>query len=122
MKKFLMQYGAYLIRWQLSSPILAVVLIVFADTNTWLATVLANCIGGCLFFWIDRFIFKSVSKEPIWEIHEDCTCADCGEAGTGYRIIEWLRYDKRQDKEPQYRCSACRIVKMEEVCKRIKKL
>ncbi len=52
------KYLLYLIRWQLSTPIIAVVLSVLSNMNPWIATVIANLIGGLMFFWIDRTIFK----------------------------------------------------------------
>ena len=52
------QYLLYLCRWQLSSPILAVCLIWLAGLGTVWATVLANLVGGMLFFWIDKLIFR----------------------------------------------------------------
>ncbi len=52
------KYLIYLIRWQLSTPIIAVVLSVLSKLNPWVATVIANFIGGLMFFWIDRTIFK----------------------------------------------------------------
>lgn len=51
------QYLMYLARWQLSTPILAIVLIVLAGQHPVVATVVANLIGGALFFWVDRYIF-----------------------------------------------------------------
>ena len=54
MKKFIL----YLIRWQLSSPILAVCLFLLTPIGVFWATVIANLIGGCLFFFVDRWIFK----------------------------------------------------------------
>ncbi len=53
MKKFFL----YLIRWQLSSPILAVCLVWMGGWNVVIATIAANLIGGCIFFWVDRWIF-----------------------------------------------------------------
>lgn len=52
------QYLAYLVRWQLSTPILAVILKLLADIPTLWATIIANFIGGLVFFWINRKIFK----------------------------------------------------------------
>lgn len=46
----------YLLRWQLSTPILWGVLYLLGS-SIW-ATVAANLIGGCVFFWVDRWIFK----------------------------------------------------------------
>ena len=53
MKKFFL----YLIRWQLSSPILAVCLMWMGGWNVAIATIVANLIGGCIFFWVDKWIF-----------------------------------------------------------------
>lgn len=55
MKKFIL----YLLRWQLSSPILALCLIGFTSFNIVTATILANLIGGCIFYWVDKWIFSS---------------------------------------------------------------
>lgn len=51
------QYGLYLLRWQLSTPILALVLYLL-HTTTLLETIIANLIGGLIFFWVDKKIFK----------------------------------------------------------------
>lgn len=53
MKKFFL----YLVRWQLSSPILAVCMVWMGSWNVAVATIVANLIGGCIFFWVDRWIF-----------------------------------------------------------------
>ena len=59
MTKLLIQYLLYLIRWQLSTPILAVVLWLFGiGVSPFIPTVVANLIGGLIFFWIDKWIFK----------------------------------------------------------------
>ncbi|MDR0463830.1 MAG: hypothetical protein LBG94_01795 [Treponema sp.] len=105
------KYMFYLVRWQLSTPILAVVLILLADIPTIWATITANLIGGLIFFWVDRFIFRSLSKEPLWEIRDDVVCYDCGKQGKGYRIAEWLGYNRRQDNNPQFRCEECKDAK-----------
>jgi hypothetical protein len=109
------RYALYLLRWQLSTPSLAVVLIIFAKLNTVLSTIIANLIGGLIFFWVDRFIFKRIAKNPLWEIAEDVHCADCGKQGRGYRIVEWGGYNRSEDKSPQFRCEACKDIKYEEV-------
>jgi hypothetical protein len=54
MKKFI----KYLIRWQLSTPVLALC-VQFIPAGTLWTTVIANLIGGCIFFWIDKWF--------IWE-------------------------------------------------------
>ena len=51
------KYLLYLIRWQLSTPILAIVLWWLSDMNAIVASVVANLIGGLVFFWVDRRIF-----------------------------------------------------------------
>ena len=114
------KYIFYLIRWQLSTPILAVVLIVLADMNEWVATIIANLIGGLIFFWVDKFIFRTLSDDPLWEIKDDVVCADCGSRGRGYRIAEWMSYNRKNDKNPQFRCETCKDIKMQEVKRKIK--
>lgn len=53
-----MRFVLYLIRWQLSTPILALAMVAFVELGTWWATFLANLIGGCIFFFVDRLIFQ----------------------------------------------------------------
>lgn len=53
-----MKFILYLLRWQLSTPVLYICLWWLADTNGWLATFTANLIGGSIFFWVDRWIFR----------------------------------------------------------------
>lgn len=52
------QFILYLIRWQLSTPILAVCMLAMGEWNVTVATIVANLIGGCIFFLVDRRIFK----------------------------------------------------------------
>ena len=52
------QFFLYLVRWQLSSPILAVCMVWMGGWNVAIATIVANLIGGCIFFWVDSWIFK----------------------------------------------------------------
>jgi hypothetical protein len=54
MKRFLL----YLLRWQCSSPILAVCLCWLNPIGVVAATVVANLAGGCIFYFIDKRIFK----------------------------------------------------------------
>ena len=51
------KFSLYLIRWQLSTPILAVCMKLMADWDIALATIIANLIGGCLFYFVDKKIF-----------------------------------------------------------------
>ena len=46
----------YLLRWQMSTPILYGVLYFLGSSLE--ATIAANFIGGCLFFFVDKQIFK----------------------------------------------------------------
>lgn len=55
MKRFLL----YLLRWQLSTPILAAVVIAyFAYLGEWWAAGIANLVGAIIFFWVDKWIFR----------------------------------------------------------------
>ena len=51
------RYILYLLRWQLSSPILALVLYIL-KINVILETIIANLIGGMIFYFVDKKIFK----------------------------------------------------------------
>lgn len=112
------KYAFYLIRWQLSTPILAIVLIWLSDMDTILATVIANLIGGLIFFWVDKFIFRTMSANPLWEIRDNAVCFDCGQVGRGYRVAEWLGYNRKQDKNPQFRCEHCKDIKLQDVSRK----
>jgi len=48
----------YLLRWQASTLVLAPVLSMTKGCNSWLSAAVANLIGGCIFFWVDKYIFK----------------------------------------------------------------
>lgn len=54
MKSFLLYLG----RWQLSTPILTVVIICLSSLDEWVAAAIANLIGATIFYKIDRWIFK----------------------------------------------------------------
>ena len=56
-KKFIKSYILYILRWICSTPVLAFVLWLL-HTNAILETIIANFIGGAIFFWIDKKIFK----------------------------------------------------------------
>ena len=54
-----MRFILYLLRWQLSTPILYLVLrIMLPYTSELFATIVANLIGGCVFYFVDREIFR----------------------------------------------------------------
>jgi hypothetical protein len=44
------RYAVYLIRWQLSTPILAPIMAMLPGVNAWISASIANLIGGLIFF------------------------------------------------------------------------
>lgn len=118
MKENFKKYLAYLVRWQFSTPILSLVLIWLATMNKWIAVIVANLIGGLIFFWIDKWIFKDTPLAPLWEIRENINCSDCGKQCRGFRIVKTVNYDRTTDKEPEFRCKQCSKKKSEELEKR----
>ena len=111
------RYALYLIRWQLSTPILAWCVVVFAALGATWATVIANLIGGLIFFWIDRFIFQSDKLDASWQVREKVTCADCNKIARGYRLVKSKNYDRSHDKHPEFRCEGCSQAKAEKLKK-----
>jgi len=71
------RFVKYALRWQLSSPILAgcIILLPF---GAWTETVIANFIGACLLYKVDKLIFKEKETE--------------GERG---RMSEWIKVKDR---------------------------
>ncbi|MDD5145352.1 MAG: hypothetical protein PHF44_00665 [Candidatus Pacebacteria bacterium] len=125
MKDLIKKYLAYLIRWQLSTPILAPVIAyfkhspsLFGTKEDWIGSAVANLIGGLIFFWVDKWIFKSTILAPLWEIKENIKCADCGKLCRGYRVVKAGNYDRMQDVAPQFRCEDCSKRKLEELKQR----
>ncbi len=112
------RYGLYLLRWQASTPILAGVGILLASMGQIVAAIIANLIGGLLFFWVDRFIFTSQALAAQWEVREKIACADCGKITRGYRLVMSPNYDKSHDCKPEFRCEECSEKKTEELKKR----
>ncbi len=112
------RYGLYLLRWQASTPILAGVGILLASMGQWIAAIVANLIGGLIFFWVDQFIFTSQSLAAQWEVKENITCVDCGKVARGYRLVRSGDYDRTHDHEPQFRCEECSQKKSEELKER----
>lgn len=51
------RYLLYLFRWQLSSPVLYPIIILFKD-HLLIATIVGNLVGGMIFFFVDRIIFR----------------------------------------------------------------
>lgn len=109
------RYGLYLLRWQASTPILAGVGILLASMGQWVAAIVANLIGGLIFFWVDQFIFTSQSLAAQWEVREKIACVDCGRVARGYRLVKSGDYDRSHDREPEFRCEACSKKKSEQL-------
>ncbi|MGI6515093.1 MAG: hypothetical protein GX052_01905 [Syntrophomonadaceae bacterium] len=109
------QYLLYLFRWQLSTPILAGVLYFMKGFSVTASTIIANIIGGLIFFWVDRFIFTSPHLAPQWEIREEVKCADCGDIAKGFRLVRTRNYDRTRDKNPEFRCERCSQRKIQEL-------
>ena len=112
------RYGLYLLRWQASTPILAGVGIILASMGQIVAAIIANLIGGLIFFWVDQFIFTSQSLAAQWEVKENITCVDCGKMARGYRLVKAGDYDKTHDHEPEFRCEECSKKKTEQLRER----
>ena len=62
-KNTLMELVLYIVRWQASTPVLAVCLVLFTNLGTFWATVLANLVGSILFFPVDKLIFKKGEED-----------------------------------------------------------
>jgi len=120
----MVKFILYLIRWQLSTPILAPILAVFKHSPSmfgtredWIAATIANFIGGCIFFWVDRFIFSSRQVEK-WELVKFGACNDCGKQGVLKRLVKAPGgYDRSDDENPQYRCHECSKKKLDQLIK-----
>lgn len=55
----------YLLRWQLSTPILAVVTWWLMDFGTTIGSIVANLTGGLIFYKVDKLIFKKREKNGM---------------------------------------------------------
>jgi hypothetical protein len=111
------RYFLYLVRWQLSTPLLAPIISIvksgsvsFGSTGDWIGAAVANMVGGLIFFWVDKFIFTSKKIDSIWQIKEKSTCVDCGKVCRGYRLVKSKNYDKTKAKI-EFRCETCSIKK-----------
>ena len=97
------RFGLYLLRWQLSTPILWLVV---RNLGAGLgSTIIANLIGGSIFFWVDRFIFTSKATE-MWHFKEKGKCDNCGKVTSVWRLVLAPNYDRR-DAKPKYFCMEC---------------
>jgi len=118
----LIKFIIYHCRWQLSTPILAGVLILLAGkfsanptTDFVIVTIIANAIGASIFFWVDRWIFKPKMRNPLWEVKDDTSCALCGKKGRCYRLFKARNYDRTDDKSPIFLCEDCSRQKVEQL-------
>lgn len=114
----LKRYGLYLIRWQLSTPLLAPIVAYFKHSSSifgtredWIAATIANFIGGLIFFWVDMFIFTSNTLAAQWEVKENIRCHDCKKIARGYRLAKSSNYDRTKDLKPEFRCENCSKIK-----------
>ena len=92
-RRVMIKFVLYLIRWQLSTVIMTPVIATMKGSSSiwgtredWIAVIVANLVGGSIFFWVDRFIFKSKAIEK-WEIIRKGTCHDCGKNDLVSRLI-----------------------------------
>ena len=60
-KKFIISYILYIFRWICSTPIIALVLYLL-NLNVIIETIIANLIGGLIFYWVDKIIFSKGEK------------------------------------------------------------
>ena len=109
------RFVLYLIRWQLSTIILAPVVGMMTEYNPWLACSVANLIGGIIFYFIDKTIFTNKRLNPIWEVSNNTECVGCKKNGRGYRLVKAKNYDRTKDKSPQFRCEQCSELKLAEI-------
>jgi hypothetical protein len=111
----LRRYGLYLLRWQASTPLLAAVEIILFTTGPLIAAIIANLIGGLIFFWVDQYIFTSQRLAASWQVRDEVTCSDCGKIARGYRLVQTSNYDRTNDPAPEFRCEQCSGRKADEL-------
>ena len=62
MKRFLLYLG----RWQLSTPLLAGITYLTIDKcGSIVSAIIANLVGGAIFYKIDKFIFKDKKRTHV---------------------------------------------------------
>jgi len=94
----------YMARWQLSTFTLAPVislLAIYGITNSWIAAFIGNLIGSLIFFWVDRYIFKSDHFE-VWQTKEG-RCDVCEKQDVVWRLVRAPGYNRMADK-PVFLC------------------
>ncbi|MDP3142355.1 MAG: hypothetical protein Q8N14_00185 [Candidatus Omnitrophota bacterium] len=105
------RFVLYLFRWQLSTPILWLA-VRHLGVGIW-STIIANFIGGAIFFWVDRFIFTSQAIE-VWQFKDKGTCDNCSKEESLWRLVKAPNYDKR-DAPPIFLCRKCSKEKTEDL-------
>ena len=108
------RFVLYLVRWQLSTPILWLV-VRNLGVGIW-STIIANLIGGAIFFWVDRFIFTSSAIE-MWHFKEKGICDNCGKEASLCRLVLAPGYDRR-NAPPKFLCLECSKKKTDELRKK----
>lgn len=108
----------YMIRWQLSTPILAGVTYLYTGTSeSFASAIVANLIGSLIFYWVDLITFLSGTLTHQWEVKENITCHDCNiTAKRGYRLVVAPKYN-RMKHVPHFRCESCSSEKTNELRK-----
>jgi len=96
----------------MSTPILAVSLMLLKSVGSFTSTVVANLIGGLIFFWVDKFIFTSRALLAQWQVEDNIQCYDCGKIARGYRLVKTPNYDRTKS-QPKFRCEHCSQAKTE---------
>lgn len=103
-----------MVRWQLSTPILAIVMYFCSSAGNPLesinSAIWANIIGALIFFWIDLYTFSLGNLEEQWEVLDQGTCCDCGSFCRLYRKVIAPGYNRLKTLA-EYRCEKCSISK-----------
>ncbi|MCM8792286.1 MAG: hypothetical protein NC826_03965 [Candidatus Omnitrophica bacterium] len=110
----LRRFILYLIRWQLSTPVLWLVVRKLGVGIS--STIIANLIGGTIFFWIDKFIFTSKAVE-MWHFKEKGICDNCGKEASLWRLGFASGYDRR-NAPAKFLCMDCSKKKTDELRKK----
>jgi len=76
-------------------------------------TIVANLIGGSIFFWVDKFIFTNKAIE-LWHYRETGICQRCGRNAALWRLVKADNYDKSAS-EPVFLCHRCSREKIAEL-------
>ncbi|MDD1693285.1 MAG: hypothetical protein LUQ71_01025 [Methanoregula sp.] len=75
------------------------------------SAIVANLIGGRIFFWVDQFIFTSQSLAAQWAVRDNIACVDCGKIARGYYLVRSGEHDRSCDHNPVFRCEECSKIK-----------